>query len=252
MEGTFSLMDIVKTLKKRWNLILLTTLLAGLIGMIVSFYILKPVYEASTQILVNQNSSDAPIDIRLLQGNVDLINTYSVIIKSPAILEKVIDTLNLKQSVAELNENLIIKSQENSQVFTLVVEDREAAEAVKIANAVSEIFQKEIPNIMNVNNVSILAKAELNEKPVPVKPNALLNIAISTAAGLLAGIAFSLVLDLLDNTLRDDKDVAVYLGLPVLGSIKEISKNDIKGMEKSVSQKLGSETIGQLVEKKSQ
>ncbi|WHY76647.1 Wzz/FepE/Etk N-terminal domain-containing protein [Neobacillus sp. WH10] len=245
-------MDIVKTLKKRWNLILLTTLLAGLIGMIVSFYILKPVYEASTQILVNQNSSDAPIDIRLLQGNVDLINTYSVIIKSPAILEKVIDTLNLKQSVAELNENLIIKSQENSQVFTLVVEDREAAEAVKIANAVSEIFQKEIPNIMNVNNVSILAKAELNEKPVPVKPNALLNIAISTAAGLLAGIAFSLVLDLLDNTLRDDKDVAVYLGLPVLGSIKEISKNDIKGMEKSVSQKLGSETIGQLVEKKSQ
>lgn len=244
MEGNISFLEFLKTLKKRWNLILLITLLFGLIGSLVSFYLLKPVYQASTQILVNQKNPETEIDPRLLEGNIELINTYSVIIKSPAILEKVIAALNLKQSVDDLNENLSIKSEENSQVFTLVVENHNAGEAVRIANTITEVFQKEISGIMNVNNVSILAKAEYKEHPVPVQPKPLLNIAAALAAGLLVGIGLSLLLELLDNTLKDEKDAALLLGLPVLGTIQEMSKNDRKEIKDLSAQKIRSETVG--------
>ena len=70
----------------------------------------------------------------------------------------------------QINQKITINSHENSQVFSLTVEDSNAARAVKIANSVSETFQKEIPGIMNVDNVSILAKAEFKENPTPVKP----------------------------------------------------------------------------------
>ena len=98
MEEMISIHDIFNTLKKRWKLIVLMTIVAALISGIISYFVLTPVYQASTQILVNQKDSEKQLDVTQLKSNVDLINTYSVIIKSPAILEKVIKNLDLSQS----------------------------------------------------------------------------------------------------------------------------------------------------------
>ncbi|MFE4142780.1 YveK family protein [Peribacillus sp. YIM B13472] len=225
MEETISIEDIFQTLKKRWKLIMLLTLSVALISGTISYFLLTPVYESSTQILVNQKQSENQLDSTQIQSNIDMINTYSVIIKSPAILEKVIDDLELEQSVEQLSEKITINSQENSQVFSLTVQDSNPTKAVEIANTVSETFQKEIKNIMNVDNVSVLAKAEVKENPTPVKPSPLLNIAIAVVIGLMAGIGLAFLLEYMDNTIRDEKDIEKLLGLPLLGSIQKISQH---------------------------
>ncbi|PAK35398.1 YveK family protein [Peribacillus simplex] len=225
MEETISINDIFKTLKKRWKLIMLLTLIAALISGTISYFLLTPVYQSSTQILVNQKQSENQLDSTQIKSNIDMINTYSVIIKSPAILEKVIDELELDQSVDQLSQKITINSQENSQVFSLTVQDSNPAKAVEIANTVSSIFQKEIKDIMNVDNVSILAKAEVKENPSPVKPSPLLNIAIAMVIGLMAGIGLAFLLEYMDNTIKDEKDIETLLDLPLLGSIQKISQH---------------------------
>ncbi|MBK5442713.1 YveK family protein [Peribacillus sp. TH24] len=225
MEETISIKDIFQTLKKRWKLITLLTLIAALISGAISYFLLTPVYESSTQILVNQNQSKNQLDSNQIQSNIDMINTYSVIIKSPAILEKVIDDLELEQSVDQLSQKITINSQANSQVFSLTVQDSNPSKAVEIANAVSGTFQKEIKDIMNVDNVSILAKAEVKENPTPVKPSPLLNIAIAMVVGLMAGIGLAFLLEYMDNSIRDEKDIETLLDLPLLGSIQKISQH---------------------------
>ncbi|MBO0996430.1 capsular biosynthesis protein [Bacillus sp. SD075] len=225
MEETISIQDIFKTLKKRWKLIMLLTLIAALISGSISYFLLTPVYQSSTQILVNQKQSENQLDSTQIRSNIDMINTYSVIIKSPAILEKVIDELELDQSVEQLSEKITINSQENSQVFSLTVQDSNPAKAVEIANTVSATFQKEIKDIMNVDNVSVLAKAEIKENPAPVKPNPLLNIAIAIVVGLMAGIGLAFLLEYLDNTIKDEDDIERLLDLPLLGSIQKISQH---------------------------
>ncbi|MBK5500697.1 YveK family protein [Peribacillus sp. TH14] len=225
MEETISIKDIFQTLKKRWKLITLLTLIAALISGSISYFLLTPIYQSSTQILVNQKQSKNQLDSNQIQSNIDMINTYSVIIKSPAILEKVIDDLELPQSVDQLSQKITINSQENSQVFSLTVQDSNPSKAVEIANAVSGTFQKEIKEIMNVDNVSILAKAEIKENPAPVKPNPLLNIVIAVVIGLMAGIGLAFLLEYMDNTIRDEKDIETVLDLPLLGSIQKISQH---------------------------
>ncbi|MGG0249788.1 Wzz/FepE/Etk N-terminal domain-containing protein [Peribacillus frigoritolerans] len=225
MEETISIKDIFKTLKKRWKLIMLLTLIAALISGSISYFLLTPVYQSSTQILVNQKQSENQLDSTQIRSNIDMINTYSVIIKSPAILEKVIDELELDQSVDQLSQKITINSQENSQVFSLTVQDSNPAKAVEIANTVSSIFQKEIKDIMKVDNVSILAKAEIKENPTPVKPNPLLNIAIAVVVGLMAGIGLAFLLEYFDNTIKDEDDIKRLLDLPLLGSIQKISQH---------------------------
>lgn len=225
MEETISIKDIFKTLKKRWKLIMLLTLIAALVSGLISYFLLTPIYQSSTQILVNQKQSENQLDSTQIRSNIDMINTYSVIIKSPAILEKVIDELKLDQSVDQLSQKITINSQENSQVFSLTVQDSNSAKAVEIANTVSSIFQKEIKDIMKVDNVSILAKAEVKENPTPVKPNPLLNIAIAIVVGLMAGIGLAFLLEYLDNTIKDEDDIERLLDLPLLGSIQKISQH---------------------------
>ena len=229
MEETISITDIFKTLKKRWKLIMLLTLIAALISGTISYFLLTPVYQSSTQILVNQKQSENQLDSTQIRSNIDMINTYSVIIKSPAILEKVIDELELNQSVEQLSGKITINSQENSQVFSLTVQDSNPSQAVEIANTISERFQKEIKDIMNVDNVSVLAKAEIKENPTPVKPNPVLNIAIAVVVGLMAGIGLAFLLEYMDNTIKDEDDIERLLELPILGSIQKVTQVHNKG-----------------------
>lgn len=224
MEETISIKDIFRTLKKRFKLIMLLTLIAALISGTISYFLLTPVYQSSTQILVNQKQSENQLDSNQIRSNIDMINTYSVIIKSPAILQKVIDELELDQSIDQLSEKITINSQENSQVFSLTVQDSNPTKAVDIANSVSETFQAEIKDIMNVDNVSVLAKAEIKENPTPVKPNPLLNIAIAIVVGLMAGVGLAFLLEYMDNTIKDEDDIDRLLELPILGSIQKITQ----------------------------
>ncbi|MBX9954137.1 capsular biosynthesis protein [Peribacillus simplex] len=224
MEETISIKDIFKTLKKRWKLIFLLTLIAALISGTISYFLLTPVYESSTQILVNQKQSENQLDSTQIRSNIDMINTYSVIIKSPAILDKVIEELELNQNVDQLSQKITINSQENSQVFSLTVQDSNPTKAVEIANTVSETFQKEIKDIMNVDNVSVLAKAEIKDNPTPVKPDPLMNIAIAVVVGLMAGVGLAFLLEYMDNTIKDEDDIERLLDLPLLGSIQKISQ----------------------------
>lgn len=231
MKNAISVIDIFATIKKRWKLIVLTTSVALIISIIISFFVMTPVYQASTEILVNQKNSENKLDITLMQSNVDLINTYSMIIKSPVILDKVIENLNLTLSEEQLNEKIAINSSENSQVFSIVVEDTNSVRAVEIANSTSETFQKEIKGIMKVDNVSILAKAEIKDNPTPIKPNRLLNSTIAIVVGVMAGISCAIILDHLDKTIREDQDIEAYLGLPVLGYIPKITDKMVEKVE---------------------
>ncbi|MDN4071757.1 YveK family protein [Fictibacillus terranigra] len=228
MEETINLKEIYQTIRKRLLIIALITIAAVAISGIVSYFVLTPIYQSSTQILVNQERKKDVPDYNQVQTNVQMVNTYSVIIKSPAILSKVINNLNLNTTVEELTNKLTINSEQESQVFNVTVQDPDPAMAVKIANNIATTFKDEIPSIMKIDNVSILSKAELKENPSPVKPNPMMNMAIALVIGLMAGAGLAFLLEYLDNTLKTEQDIENFLELPVLGAIPKMTANDEK------------------------
>lgn len=245
MEETISLKELFQTLKKRFSLIIAITIVAVMISGIVSYFILTPIYQSSTQILVNQAKDEQGVyTAGEVQTNLQLINTYNVIIKSAAILELVKKELDLDISTGALNEKITVQSEQSSQVVTISVQDENPQMAADIANKTAEVFQKEIVNIMNVNNVTILAKAELGENPSPVKPQPLLNIAIAMVVGLMAGVGIAFLLEYLDNTIKDEQDIEKAVGLPVLGVIATIEETNESSSRSERSSRLRGETIG--------
>ena len=219
MEETISLKDIFLTIKRRIRLIVLIPVIAILVSALVSYFLLTPIYQSSTQILVNQTQENQAFTQNDIRTNIELINTYNVIIKSPIILEKVIEEANLTETYTSLNGKVSVGSQNNSQVVNITVEHENPAVAATIANTVATVFEREIVNIMNVDNVSVLSPAQISESPSPIKPNPVLNMAIAFVVGLMAAVGLAFLLEYLDTTMKTEKDIEDVLDIPILGVI---------------------------------
>ena len=230
MEETISLKELFQTIRKRLSLIVLITIIATTASGVVSFFLLTPIYQSSTQLLVNQSKSElGQYSSADIQTNLQLINTYNVIIKSPAILSKVSEQVGGEETAGSLNSKITVNSANNSQVVNITVQHEDPAMAALIANTTATVFQREIITLMNVDNVSILSEATASSSPV--KPNPKLNMAIAFVVGLMAGVGLAFLLEFLDNTVKSEQDVEQVLGLPVLGTITIIEDDLIKDIK---------------------
>ncbi len=234
METTFNLNKFLKAMYKRKSLILLITLAFIVFSAVASYTVMKPVYKATTQILINQNTTAGQdFDSLDIDTNLQLIGTYNVIIKSPAILASVIEELELNETAQSLTERITVNNIESSQVVTLSVEDSSMKQAVLIANTTAKVFQKEIKQMMKVDNVSILAAAETTASPKPIRPDPVFNMAIGAIIGLAFGVGVTLILEQLNTTVRSEEDIEEMVGLQVLGIVSPVN-NDLK-MEKPLN-----------------
>ncbi|TYS63966.1 capsular biosynthesis protein [Bacillus infantis] len=245
MEETISLKELFQTLRKRLNLIIVIALLAVIVSGVISYFFITPIYKASTQILVNQTKSEQSLYTQSeVQTNLQLINTYNVIMKSPAVLDVVVEELNLDMGTAALNQKITVQSENNSQVVTMSVEDEDPGKAAEIANKTAEVFKNKVQEFMNVDNVNIIAVAAVAENQTPIKPQPLLNIAIALVVGLMAGVGLAFLLEYLDNTVKTEQDIEKMLELPVLGVITKIDEEDVPAPRGNRTSRVRGESIG--------
>lgn len=236
MEETISLQEIFEVIKKRFVMIVSITVGAALIAAVLSFFILTPVYESSSQFIVNQteqNQESMELDKNEIQSNVELINTYNVVLKSKAILSEVIDELNLDMTPSQLSDKIDVSSEEDSQVVNVAVKDPDPQTATAIANTTVEVFQSEIVDIMNVDNVSVLSEAEMDFNPTPVEPRPTLNIAIALVLGAMIGVGIAFLLEYFDTTIRTETDLEEKLGLTVIGTVSTMEAEDVQAGQRA-------------------
>lgn len=233
MSRELDLRDYFRIVQKRVWLIALIVVVICLLAGAYSVFVKKPVFEASTKIVVNQTPTQSAvnqIDLNQINTNIQLINTYKEIIKTPAILDEVVTNYpQFQLNTDELSRMINVSSVNNTQVMTVVVRDTSYVRAAEIANAISEVFQKEIPEIFNVENVSILNSAKVDPpvRPNPVEPNIMLNMAIAFVVSLMIGLGLALLLEYLDDTVKSEEDVKDYLDLPTLAMITRINQEDL-------------------------
>lgn len=228
LEGKISLYEIAKVLKKRTLLIISCLLAMVAITWAISYFFITPQYDANAQILINHKlAQDQQLSTQDIQTNLQLINTYTVIIKSPVILSIVIERLKLNTTSELLMEKIAMTSEQNSQVVNISIKDISQKKAVSIANMTAEVFQEKISELMNVDNVTILSPATEKNKKKPILPNIPLNLAIATFFGMIVGVSISLLIEFLDTTVKTEQDVQDILDFPLLGLISPISTKKV-------------------------
>lgn len=230
MEEVISLSELFGFLKKRFAMIVSFGLIGLIIASVFTFFIAIPQYNATTQILVNRTTNQTEgIQLNDINMNVQMINTYKDIIKGPVILDQVSQGLETTLTASQLASKIEIATQDDSQVFSIIVTDENPFQAAKIANEVALTFQDEIGNIMQVENVTVISEAEPSENPI--SPNSTLNLIIGLLVGLLIGIGTALFIEFMDKSIQDERFITETLGWTNLGNVSEMSNEELKAKE---------------------
>ncbi|OQA09700.1 MAG: Capsular polysaccharide type 8 biosynthesis protein cap8A [Firmicutes bacterium ADurb.Bin373] len=152
-EQEIDLRVYIQILKKRRAFIGGITLLAVLASAIVSFFILQPVYEARTVLLVSQpaeklqttsqgNSPDSIIN-NLSRIPVPTMNTYIGQLKSDALMLRVIEHMGLAEygyTPRGLNGQVKVTNDKDSYLLDIAVNNKDPQLARDIANTLSQEF----------------------------------------------------------------------------------------------------------------
>ena len=208
-------------IRKRIWLIIAITVIVTSVSIYISFYILKPIYEAKVSIVVikaQDNIQKQQYDYNDIIMYQDLIKTYAQIARSRTVAEHATTKLNLNNIKSKsLVGQIIAKPQAGTQIMDLMVNDLVPAMARDKLNALTESFIEEATRIFPNGNVQIIDEVITPQNPI--SPNKPLNVILAFLVGLLASVALAFFIEMFDNTIRNEEDIEKYLGITVLGIV---------------------------------
>ncbi|MDM0611816.1 Wzz/FepE/Etk N-terminal domain-containing protein [Clostridium perfringens] len=223
-ENTISLQEIAYALKKRWKLIALITIAATLVSAILSFFVIKPQYEATTKLFIGkQESQDNNAynnnDVMMYQ---QLMKTYAELAKTSDLVTKAVKSADLdynQKDIKAILKNLNATPSAETQILDLSFKGGNPKEVLKLTEALTNEFISESKELIPNGNVQVIQKPQLPERPV--SPNKKLNILIAFVLGLMVGVGVVLLLEYLDNTFKSREELEKTLDLPIIGTIPD-------------------------------
>jgi len=211
-------------LKRLW-LIILVTALAGTAAGLYSWLVLRDVYQAKSTIIVSNqtvDTSNTQLTVNDYNLNIKLVNSYSVICKTNRILDQVISELGLPMTSKMLSSKITVTSAKDTEIIHIAVNDRDPYRAQAIANSLTTVFQREVKEIMKMDNVQVIDEAPVPS--MPVAPNRPRNLVLGIMVGLMLGVGIAVLFEYLDRSVKTEEQVTELIGIPVLASVPRIAK----------------------------
>ena len=228
-EQEIDLIELFKKMIKHLPLIILLSIIVGAASFAASKFLITPKYDSNATMIVSSskqnvdpNNPQAAVELSQINANKALISTYSEIVKSKGIADRVIANLGLDMDYEEFSNKVSIEPVKDTQIISVKVVDTIPERAQDIANETANIFKSSIGDIMNVDNVQILDGATLPEEPS--SPKIMKNTAIGAILGFILAVAIVMIKELTDTRIKSSEDITAEFDIPVLGLIPDRKK----------------------------
>ena len=207
---------------KRALYIFITVIACLVIGLTYTIFLKEPKYKSDVNvIIVNKDKQTTSLQSDLA-ANQKLAATYRELVGSRRILNQVIDNLDLNYSIGQLQQMISVENVNDTEIIKITVSSSEPKEAKVIANETAKIFQDEVKDIYNLENVSIVDKAILAKEPYNI--NIVKESVIYIALGMVLSCGVIFVIYYFDNTIKSIDQVEKRLGVPVIGTVPSVRK----------------------------
>jgi len=206
-------------LKRKW-IIIYVTLFSTMISALISFFVIKPVYESKVSIVIGKEEARIFYEDKYTNGDVTmyqkLVKTYAEIAQSNIVLQKTADNLD-GYTMKDIKKFVTVVPKMNTEILEIKVKNNNRTDAMLIANELTRNFIVEANRVLPAGELNILDKAIISD--VPVSPNIKLNIVIAFLLGVMISIGIVFLLEYMNTKVRTEEEIEKYLGIPVLVSI---------------------------------
>lgn len=211
-------------IRRRWILIVVTTLVGALVGLLTTpsgaqYRTNSELYVGSR--LLNQNQ----VQLYALPGLNQIIASFAEMIPSPVIAEKAIQSSGVARSAAQVVGETKAAIVTNTSLITVTVTDPDPVIAQKLANGISDSFVAQVQNYEPTAQTGsvpsepayVFQNAALPVVPLPTGEKR--KVILGAIFGLVISILLVLLLDYLDITVKSPEELERRLGLPVLAIV---------------------------------
>lgn len=219
-----NLQDFVKALRTRWITVAVTLVIAVLAATAVTLFT-TPLYQASTRLFVSTNGGSSVADS--YQGNrfsQERVVSYAQLLTGETLAQRTIDKLGLDLGANQLKSRVTANAKLDTVLIDVSVLDASPVQARDIANTLSDEFvgmvrELETPENGAPPNARVVVEQRASLPSSPVVPKTNRNLLVGVALGLLLGICLAVLREVLDNTIKDRKDLEEVTGAGIVGSI---------------------------------
>ena len=222
------LKELFEFVKGKIGLLLIITVSVCLVGCIYGLFFQKPLYKSYTTVVLagSDSGSSASITQTELAVNKNLVDTYAQIVKSRRVLDQVIDELGLDTTYNVLSSQIDVTALNNTEIIKITVDDEDAKKARNVANVTAKYFTKEVSDIYNMNNVTILDEAIEAKNPFNI--NVLKQVIIYFVVGLVLAFGILFVIFYFDRSIKSVEQIELKVKLPILGSVQKMGNGGKK------------------------
>lgn len=215
-------------IRKAGVIILVTAIFAGA-ALVCTKLFITPLYKATAMMYVNNRSasigsSEAGISQGDLVASQSLVDTYTVILKTRATLNEVIEQENLGYTYEELFEMIDAHAVDATEFFYIEVTSSNPQEAERIANALARIMPERISSIVEGTSVRIADEAVVPDKKD--SPSLVKNTILGGMVGFVLACGALIVLQLMDDKIHDSDYLLQTYDIPVLAVIPDLMQSD--------------------------
>ena len=215
-----------KLIKEKLSIIILITICSIIISTIATLFFIDPTYESKISVIIGPNQSISD-DYSSYQSSYDIVmyqkmvKTYSELLTSKIVLQDVIENTGLDLNLESLASMIQIKTTTESEFINITVEDKIPEVTTLVANQLALSLKNISSEIRGVDNVILVDTAPIPEKPT--KPNIIINITLSFILGLIFSISLVVLINYLDQRIKDKDELKELINLPILGEIPNFS-----------------------------
>ncbi len=230
---TIDFQEIFNLLMQKIVWIVLCSVICGIAGFIVNWFVYKPIYQATAMIIVNtREEQNVVVTNDQINSAKQLVNTYEVILKSDTVVDQVISSLVGRGLISPgsigtggMKRKISVSAVNNTQVMRISATDTNPDLALAIVDEILTIAPSIIIRTVKAGSVEVVSMPKAGKEPI--SPKKMRNLALCLFGGAAAAAAFFILKEFLDNTIKTDDDIRKKLDMPVLGVIPRTRENDL-------------------------
>lgn len=216
----------LRVIADRW-IVIAAAALIGLLGAVAYVKTTPKTYTADAQLFVAPTSTSAveaksPTSVySASQYVLQRIPSYTQLAGSEQVLQPVIRSLGLNDTVSQLGAKVTVTNPTASVILDVAAKDRRPKMTAAIANAVADRLATTIETLERADSaapspVSVTLTQEASVPTVASSPKRNLDLAFGLVLGLALGLGIAVLLSQLDDTVKDAGDIREIVGSPPL------------------------------------
>lgn len=229
-----NLRDLLSYFKKHLVLFVVMVLFVVSAGTIYSVFIQKPEYKAQATVILSSDKSKTTIQNEI-NANKNLIDTYTEVVKSHRVLDRVKSEMQINDSYEQLVKKVTVASLKDTEIISISVVDLDKYHSYSLANKIADTFTDEISQIYNDKSVNVLDRAVEPQKPYNV--DIIKQEAIYTAAGIILATAVIFLMFYFDRTIKTTEQIEQLFKLPIFGKVRKLETEKQKQQRRKRAEK---------------